>query len=474
MMSFALHAWSSWIAERLLAGSLQGAAAVTVVWLLCRRFRAIPASVRAQAWWIVSLGMLLSLSALPSLRMPVLPAPAPPAPVTAITDVRDHQGGPSNVRLTRNSPQWLDIVIALWVAGVVVQMYRLSSSYASLRRAVRRSTPLPEDDRADSDRAAAAIGLKHTPSIRVSDDIGAPLVAGIVRPIVLIPACAIDGLSSRERAMVIGHELAHIRRRDLLFAWVPAVAERLFFFHPLVRLAAREYAAERESACDAIVLNVMDAAPQEYGHMLLRLGVGRLNPVFTVGGSSPSVGALKRRLDMLHEASSIHSFRATALVVLVALLAVLPLRVVAKAAAVHQDAAPSPSATAQPPAKPDPPTNPQPAVPPASREAARSLELERAKVEQAVVEHESNVLQVEAEFLKLQATVDWLKAAIERQQANVQNQLTDRQTESVATTKQFLENRLRELTVEQELMNQRKGQIDLMIDAVRKELERVR
>jgi hypothetical protein len=274
--------------------------------------------------------------------------------------------------------------------------------------------------------------------------------------------------------MVIGHELAHIRRRDLLFAWVPAVAERLFFFHPLVRLAAREYAAERESACDAIVLNVMDAAPQEYGHMLLRLGVGRLNPVFTVGGSSPSVGALKRRLDMLHEASSIHSFRATALVVLVALLAVLPLRVVAKAAAIHQDAAPSPSATAQPPAKPDPPTNPQPAVPPASREAARSLELERAKVEQAVVEHESNVLQMEAEFLKQQATVAWLKAAIERQQANVQNQLTDRQTESVATTKQFLENRLRELTVEQELMNQRKGQIDLMIDAVRKELERVR
>ena len=356
MMPIAWDAWSSWAAGRLLTGSLQGGVAVLVVWLVCRRFPAIPASVRAQAWWIVSLGLLLSLSSLPALPLPLLPAPAPLAPIDSTGGVSDRHAltsidtpslplraradeSRSPVAVVRSSRGWVNVVMALWMAGVLVHAYRLVSAYVLLRVAVRRSTPLPEDDVAHADRAAVALGLKHTPRIRLSHEIEAPLVTGIVRPVVLIPRSAIAGLSPFERAMVIGHELAHIRRRDLLFAWVPAIAERLFFFHPLARLAAREYAAERESACDALVLDMMDVAPHEYGRMLVRLGIGHLNPVFTIGGSSPSVTTLKRRLDMLHDASSVRFSRATiALVALVAMMAVLPLRVVAKAAATPQNA----------------------------------------------------------------------------------------------------------------------------------------
>jgi len=414
MMPIASDAWPSWVAGRLLAGSLQGAMAAAFVWLVCRRFPAIPASVRAQAWWIVSLGLLLSLSALPSLPVPVLPAPAPPAPGAAL----------------RSSRSWVDVAIALWVAGVLVHGYRLASAYGSLRAAVRRSAPLPEDDGALADGAAVALGLKHTPRIRLSDEIEAPLVTGVVHPVVLIPPSAIDGLSPRERAMLIGHELAHIRRRDLLFAWVPAIAERLFFFHPLARLAAREYVAQRESACDALVLNTMDVTPQEYGRMLVRLGVGGLNPVFTVGGSSPSVSALKKRLDMLHDASSMHSWGAAIAVVIVAMMAVVPLRVVPRA-------------------------------------AARSHAPENTNIEPAVAGHQGNIQPLRDAFVKLQADMAALSArereprsGRQRQQADsLQGTLEDRRfaerrrelaakEAELETTKQLLENRLRELTAE--------------------------
>jgi len=507
MMPIAWDAWSSWLAGRLLTGSLQGVVAVAIVWVICRRFPSIPASVRAYAWWIVSLGLLLSLSTLPSLPVPLLPAPAPVAS-TGWSDAGDRPALSSNdaassqpraasddgqTAVARPNLGWVSVAIALWMAGVFVHVYRLTSAYASLRGAVRRATPLPADDRAHADRAAAAIGLTRTPRIRLSPEIAAPLVTGIVRPVVLMPAVAVDDLSPRERAMAIAHELAHVRRLDLLFAWVPAIAERLFFFHPLARLAAREYAAARESACDALVISVMDVAPLEYGRMLVRLGVG-VNPVFTLGGSSPSRSSLKRRLDMLHDASSDRSSRATiALVVLVAMRAVLPLHVVARTEAAPLNVAPAtPAAAAQTPAKPAPPAKPQTAAPAAPRPVARANAQDK-NVEQEIAEARRNMQQIEEALMKMRADLQALylqqteaQVSQQRQQAEAirrafeESQLAqrrqtavDRESQVKATT-QFLEEQLRALTAEHEETNLRLRALSAEMEAIRQKLDEAR
>ena len=505
-MPIAWDAWSSWLAARLLIGSLQGGVAVAVVWLICRRFPSIPASARAHAWWIVSLGLLLSLTALPSFPVPLLPVPAPVAPFDR-SDAGDRPAPPSNdtasvqshaasdqalIPVARPNSGWVNVVIAVWMAGVFVHAYRLISAHASLRGAVRRSTPLSEDDRAHADHAAAAMGLTHTPRIRLSQEIATPLVTGIVRPVVLMPMVAVDDLAPHERAMAIAHELAHIRRFDLLFAWVPAIAERLFFFHPLARLAAREYAAARESACDALVIGAMDVAPHEYGRMLVRLGVG-VNPVFTLGGSSPSRSSLKRRLDMLHDASS--SSRATiALVVLVAALAVLPLHVVARTEAAPQNAAAAPpSAAAQTPAKPAPPAKPQSAAPAAPRPVARQ-NAQYKNVDQAIAEQRRNMLQIEEALAKMRADLQALYAQQNESQlarlvqqsetirrefelsqaaAQLREQSAAKPPDTEAT-KQFLENRLRELTLEHEATDVRLRQLSAEIESIRHKIEESR
>jgi hypothetical protein len=80
---------------------------------------------------------------------------------------------------------------------------------------------------------------------------------------------------------------------------VPALAERLFFFHPLAILAAREYLLAREAACDRAVLGLLDAAPQDYGRLLLSLGVSPVRQGLAAAGSSRSFSNLKRRIAML-------------------------------------------------------------------------------------------------------------------------------------------------------------------------------
>jgi beta-lactamase regulating signal transducer with metallopeptidase domain len=339
-----------WVGERLLTGSVQGAFAVALVWLVCRNVAAIPASARAFIWWLVSLKLVLALAPLPALPVPVLPAAnnaAAAARSLAIETLTSPRVLPAALPLpaqaradnpvrpvspARTVNAWLAAAMGLWLAVVTALTLHLLRVYVRLRGAVRSSTPIGAEDADTANHLARLLALKKTPDVRTSDRVTTPLVAGMFRPTVLIPAQALATLSPGERAMAICHEFAHVRRRDLLLGWVPALAERLFFFHPLARFAAREYVVAREAACDTLVLRAMDVAPQEYGRMLVRLGVGGLDPAFMAAGSSPSISSLRRRLDMLQHFAVTGSRRHMIwLLVAVSALTFVPLRLVARA-----------------------------------------------------------------------------------------------------------------------------------------------
>ena len=131
--------------------------------------------------------------------------------------------------------------------------------------------------------------------------------------------------------MVLGHELLHVRRGDLWLGWLPAAAQRVFYFHPLAALALREYVLAREAACDAEVLRLLDASPRAYGRLLLSLGVARGEIGAVAAETAPSLKALERRLGMLQLAPERARWRSMGwLVVGAALVGLVPMRVVAR------------------------------------------------------------------------------------------------------------------------------------------------
>jgi len=167
-------------------------------------------------------------------------------------------------------------------------------------------------------------------------------VTGLLQPTVLIPAEA-SGWSRADLDMALAHEALHILRRDLWHGLVPSAAARFFFFHPLARLAAREYSFAREAACDAQTLALVGANPTAYAELLVRFGVRRRRMVSAIGGASTTFRILKRRLLMLHDIQQqthVHPWRIWAGVALLLLLTI-PFRLSA------QDRQPSPAAPAQ-------------------------------------------------------------------------------------------------------------------------------
>ena len=169
------------------------------------------------------------------------------------------------------------------------------------------------------------------------------MVAGLFTPVVLLPRARFDALPDAQQRMAICHELVHLRRGDLWLGCVPALAERLFFFHPLAHVAVREYLLAREAACDAAVLRAMDATPQDYGRLLLALGVSPLGAGFAASSTSRSFSSLKRRIGMLnHTTPSARTRYSGWLLAAAAAVAIVPMEVVARTAPATASRTPTP------------------------------------------------------------------------------------------------------------------------------------
>lgn len=347
--------------SRLAWTSVQAALLIGALWLITRQLPRLPAATRSLLWWLLGVQLLLGLALPTPVALPLLsPAPAAvPAATAAASFVApsEHRitalnssanAAPSSMADASPAPtiatatpvthdaatglRWQLMVLSLWLAGVLVQLVIATRQWRQARAVVRASQPLddPALQTACADQAQI-MGLRRCPSLRVSDAIHSPQVSGLLRPTVLLPAR--QNLTAEESALALAHELTHLRRGDLWMGWIPAVAQRLFFFHPLVSWAMREYALQREAACDAQVVHQHDAPLQAYGRLLLRLGVA--HPLHAgLAGASPTFRNLKRRLAMLQHEAQASSSRAPGwlLVALVAMAGVLPYRVTEAAA----------------------------------------------------------------------------------------------------------------------------------------------
>jgi hypothetical protein len=124
-----------------------------------------------------------------------------------------------------------------------------------------------------------------------------PAVAGIVRPVLLVPHGIEGWLSPRQLRAVLAHERCHIRRRDNLTAALHMVVECLFWFYPLAWWLETRLIAERERACDEAVL-ADGSNPTDYAEGIVRVCekylVSPLPCAAGVGG-----GNLARRIESI-------------------------------------------------------------------------------------------------------------------------------------------------------------------------------
>lgn len=164
------------------------------------------------------------------------------ATATLVFDWRGH--------LNKTLP-WLAIG---WIAGAAMMVSRQLGGWMWLTWAVRSATAPLHEPRLE---ALAARLVRRPVRFLESTIVHAPATLGVIRPIVLLPVCAMTGLTPRQLEAILAHELAHIRRWDYFVNMAQASIEAVLFFHPGVWWVSRRVRQERENCCDDIAAHVV-------------------------------------------------------------------------------------------------------------------------------------------------------------------------------------------------------------------------
>jgi len=148
---------------------------------------------------------------------------------------------------------WLNFLELVWLCGFLVIAGYWLAGWRQIRGARANSRPLAID---------------FLIPVRTSTVMLEPAVAGIVRPVLLLPNGIEGWLSPQQLRAVLAHEQSHVQRRDNLTAALHMVVKALFWFHPLVWWIETRLITERERACDEAVLAIGNTA-EEYAAGIL-------------------------------------------------------------------------------------------------------------------------------------------------------------------------------------------------------------
>ena len=190
-------------------------------------------------------------------------AARPPSAATA--PARADRRDPSRFGM---APSWQQAVIGLWITGLVILLLRIGVGLAAAHRIGRRAER-PRDD--EWERLAVElrrrIGLTRAVRILSSGHTSVPMTWGWARPVVLVPEAGATWSTARKRVVLL-HELSHVKRYDCASQLVAHVACAVYWFNPLVWLAARALRVEREHACDEAVVRDGTQASSYADHLL--------------------------------------------------------------------------------------------------------------------------------------------------------------------------------------------------------------
>ncbi len=198
---------------------------------------------------------------------------------------------PARTAVPRSEPRstlggWLSfslVAVAVWLAGVALQMVRLVGGWRVASRLERTCRVSVVDPRVWESHAVAT-----------------PCAIGFRRPRIVVPS-SWTLWSPEQRASVIRHEQAHIERHDLWFALLTCVNRAVFWFHPLAWWLERRVSSASEHACDDAVLRA-GHNPQRYAELVLDVAAAMRAQRLRVAWSQVSMAGgrqLGHRLDLI-------------------------------------------------------------------------------------------------------------------------------------------------------------------------------
>jgi len=144
------------------------------------------------------------------------------------------------------------VIVGLWILYASFVLARVAFVTTRARRSLGPRSDADSATREVVTRVAQTMGVKETVRVTISDELASPVVLGASE--ITLPRRVLDEFTPEEQRSVIGHELAHLARRDPWWLMLAATIESLFFFQLLNRMARMKWQEQSEYLCDELAV----------------------------------------------------------------------------------------------------------------------------------------------------------------------------------------------------------------------------
>lgn len=161
------------------------------------------------------------------------------------------------------------LLVTVWFLLFCMKLVRIAAGLAHVQRLKQYKTHSPAAWWTNRmHELCAAMHISKPVALLESERVKVPVVAGLLKPVILMPLGLLTNLPQDELEAILLHELAHVKRRDYLVNLLQSFAETIFFFNPAVLWISSLIREAREHCCDDMAIAQIND-PRKYINALV-------------------------------------------------------------------------------------------------------------------------------------------------------------------------------------------------------------
>ena len=205
-----------------------------------------------------------------------------------------------SLSVSRETPSTAGIILCcIWFIGIFAMILLIAKSKSRLNTLKKSALPL-QNRKVRRLYESCLTELRITKNIPIYSTafLKSPIMVGLVKPCIYLPIHLISDFKASDMRYMLLHELQHYKHKDAFANYFMNLAGVLYWFNPFVWYSLKEMKSDREVACDASVLALLDEkAYGDYGNTLINFAEKvSLNPFPFATGLSGNMTQMKQRI----------------------------------------------------------------------------------------------------------------------------------------------------------------------------------
>lgn len=206
------------------------------------------------------------------------------------------------------SVDFYSVLLTIWVVGIILFSIITIFSYCKIKLLKSSMIKISDEEIITLfTKYKQRAGLKKNIVLGESPLIQSPMVTGLWRVYIILPSKCINRLSKQEIGYILLHEIIHVKRMDIMINYIIIFLQIINWFNPCLYLFLKELRNDREFACDAAVLDILDGKCYiEYGKTIINFVemISNTSPFYATANMGGNIKHIKKRIEKIVEYSN--------------------------------------------------------------------------------------------------------------------------------------------------------------------------